>query len=108
MNYLTLDLVKARPVFTKHARERVMQRARLFLYQVEKDNLLWFLQKDFKKAKTDPRYVNCPFYSNMHQAYHGKNTFDCMSELLTYHCAIRDDGVLIVCTITLNKEVNKQ
>jgi hypothetical protein len=44
----------------------------------------------------------------MHQAYHGKNTFDCMSELLTYHCAIRDDGVLIVCTITLNKEVNKQ
>jgi hypothetical protein len=47
MNYLTLDLVNARPVFTKHARERVIQRARLFLYQVEKDNLLWFFTERF-------------------------------------------------------------
>ncbi len=47
MNLFSLNLQTTKVVFSKHAKERTMQRARLFLFQAEKDNLDWFLRNNF-------------------------------------------------------------
>lgn len=101
--YLNLDFNKTKVIVTRHAQERALQRARLFLYQVERDNLNWFLTKDFKSSKIDSKFINCPFYINQQNWLHDRNTFDSRSKLLTYHCRLTDDNAIIICTVTLNK-----
>lgn len=108
MNLFSLNLQTTKVVFSKHAKERTMQRARLFLFQVEKDNLDWFLRNNFKTSCIDNKFFNCPFYINKEQGLFGKGSFICKSDLLTFHCKLRNDGIIMVCTVTLNREENNE
>lgn len=104
MNYLTLDLTKGKIVFTKHSKTRAVQRARLFFSKCQIENIEPFLTKDFRHSKIDQRYINCPFYSNMKQSMRGRGSFDSYGKFLTYHCSLKDDDTIVICTITLTEE----
>ena len=101
--YLNLNFNKSKIIVTRHAKERALQRARLLMFPNERDNLDWFLTKDFRSSKIDTKIINCPFYINRQNCLHGRNSFDSKSKLLTYHCRLTDENVIIICTVTLNK-----
>lgn len=98
MNYLTLSFNDKRISVTQHAKQRAMQRARLYLRDIEKDNLDYFLTRDFLSSKTDPKIINCPFYQNKYSTKHGEGNFKSSSKLFDYHCQIRNNTI-VICTV---------
>lgn len=103
MNYLTFkdcDNI----IITQHARERALQRAKLFLYSHEKDNLKTFLKEDFiNNARIDIKVINCPFYQNKQQSEYGTNCFRATSSMFEYRGRFSDDAVIISTVIFIRR-----
>lgn len=49
-------------IITNHAKQRALQRAKLFLYQHELADITSFLKTDFNRSNIDVKMINCPFY----------------------------------------------
>lgn len=75
----------ARKVFvTTHAKDRLRQRAKLFLYQHELDNLQLFIQKDFKTSHLDLKYIFSIFDKHKIETRHGLGSFITRSRRFKY------------------------
>ena len=85
MNYLTLNIANSKVVVTKHARDRAIQRARLYLAKIPPENINWWLTKDFRQSKIDTKYINCPFYVNYRQWDKGRGSFKSFGKFSSSH-----------------------
>jgi hypothetical protein len=103
MNYLNFMDNKT-IVVSNHAKNRALQRARLFLMSHEKDDLAKFLRSDFKTGKIDTKIINCPFYQNKYQTTYGENSFRVKSKLFDYRGRVIDDVIYINTVIFIGRK----
>lgn len=96
MNYLTFTVTNKKVWVSTHAKQRAIQRARLFLSEYQKSNIEYFLVKDFYNSVLDSKYINCPFYHNRYTSYHGNNSFTTTSQLFEYFCVIQADNSIVI------------
>ena len=73
-------------IFTKHCKQRLLQRFKLFLLSFERENPEIYLKKDFKTSKVNMPDFLCPGYMNQIESKHGKNSFISRSDNLVYFC----------------------
>ena len=102
MNYLNF-MECGNVIVTPHAKQRALQRARLFLLSHEKDDLGKFLKQDFKSAAIDTKIINCPFYQNKEQSQYGRNHFRAKSEMFEYRGRFSEDAIIISTVIFIRR-----
>ena len=83
---------------TKHAKERVVQRFRLFMYSFEIDKPEIFLEREFKDSYRDMRIDQCPFYKNKLVRMFGEGSFFSVSKNLIFMCN-EQNGEIIIRTV---------
>lgn len=89
--------------FTKHCKERLLQRFKLFLMSFERDDPEIYLNKDFKTAQVNMSDFLCPGYMNQLESKYGKNSFIARSKNLVYFCRFdNEENKIIVKTIIKN------
>lgn len=89
-----------RVVFTNHAKQRLIQRFKLYLHQHERENPERFLQFDFKKSKVDMAFHMCAGKVNMQESRYGKDYFMSESEYMKYYGNyVEDQNIFLIKTI---------
>lgn len=79
----TTSELAARVIVTGHAKQRVIQRMKLFMFEHEQGNPELFVEREFRKSYLDMSVMMCPFEYNKLQLKHGQRAFKSHSKLLT-------------------------
>ena len=110
MNHLFYKIPKYKTnvVFTRHAKQRLLQRFRLFLTLTERDNPELFLKKDFNKAMINMAdFMSAGFMNQLNTKY-GYNSFIATSNHLVYHlvyhCVFDEEANRIIVKTILKKD----
>lgn len=103
---------KVNVYFTSHARQRIIQRFKLYLTNHERNDPNFFLQNDFKTSKLNMSKHMSPGYVNKRDSMYGKNSFMSKSETMCYFGNyIEHEDRIIVRTVvpihTMKKEKSK-
>ena len=84
MNKVFTDFMKSEVVFSMHARQRTLERFKIYLNKYERDDVLIFLKRDFKTAKVNMARMMSHGYTNSRDSKFGKNSFIAKSKYMYY------------------------
>lgn len=104
MNVLFSNFKKAKVIFPKHVRQRVLQRFKLFMSKTEQQNTELFLRKDFNQATINFANHMSPFYVNSQDSKYGKNSFVASSKYLNYYGNFDEKGQQLVIKTVVKKD----
>ncbi len=97
---LKAPLLAKRIHLSHHALLRARQRARLFLFSNELENLEEFLKEEFRHSYINQKYECVPFYKTQLEIKHGKGSFISHSKLFKFMGNYNsDNGVVSIRTI---------
>lgn len=99
-----------RVIVTNHAKERVLQRGKLFLSANERVDIRQFLISDFKKSALDLQYIFSPFMKHKIECRYGVGSFISYSKIFKYmgkYDHVNDSVVIISVYLKSAEKFNK-